>query len=159
MRAPVPFLLTLLQVLTLAARGYAQCVPHGSLAFRSLVSVTQGLDATVIAANLTTPRGITIDSLDNILVIERGLGVTAFTAHDSSCDGWLRTIVVQNPNLTQGIQVNASSLYVSTSGEVLRYTYNAEGRNVSGTPVTLINNIPPNGGMFSLSAVVLRVVS
>ncbi|KAI0685086.1 hypothetical protein BC835DRAFT_1291082 [Cytidiella melzeri] len=123
----------------------AQCTPHGSLNFRSPVTVAQGLSAVVISANLTTPRGIAIDSLENILVIERGLGVTAFSEHDSTCQGWLRTVVVQNPNLTQGIQVHESSLYVSTSGEVLKYTYNAEERTASEEPVTMINGIPPDG--------------
>ena len=158
MRAPVPFLLTLLQVLTLLARGNAQCVPHGSLAFRSPVSIAAGLNASVVAANLTTPRGIALDSLDNVLVIERGLGVTAFTENDPSCNGWLRTVVVQNPNLTQGIQVHGNSLYVSTSGEVLEYEYNPEGRNVSGTPATLINGIPQDGGVFSQHCRLIRVV-
>ncbi|KAI0094531.1 hypothetical protein BDY19DRAFT_913248 [Irpex rosettiformis] len=136
----LPFLFSFL-----LGRGNAQCTPQGSLSFRSPVTVAQGLSATVISANLTTPRGITIDSLGNILVIERGLGVTAFTDHDTTCDGWLRSVVVQNPSLTQGIQVHDNFLYVSTSGEVLRYTYNPEGRNISGPPVTLINNIPPDG--------------
>ena len=56
----------------------AQCTPHGSLGFRSPVAVAPGLRATVISANLTTPRGVTLDSLGNILVIERGL-VDPFT--------------------------------------------------------------------------------
>ncbi|KAI0348128.1 hypothetical protein BDW22DRAFT_1350278 [Trametopsis cervina] len=134
-----------LLALSLVYAANAQCTPHGSLAFRSPVTVAQGLSATPLSANLTTPRGITIDSLQNILVIERGVGVTAFTDQDTSCDGWLRSIVVQNADLTQGIQVDGGSLYVSTAGEVLRYPYNPATRTSTGSPTTLISGIPPDG--------------
>ena len=124
----------------------AQCTPHDSLIFQSPVSVARGLNATVIASNLTTPRGIAIDSSQNILVIERGLGITAFTENDPSCDGWLRSIVVEDANLMQGIQVQGQYLYASSAAEVMRYAYNPDTRSVSGVPTILINGIPPNGG-------------
>lgn len=104
------------------------------------------LSAVPISGNLTKPRGIAIDSSQTILVIERGLGVTAFTDKDSGCNGWLRSLVLQNASLTEGIQVSDHSLYVSTAGEVLRYAYSPERRNISGPPTVLIDGIPPNRG-------------
>lgn len=139
----VPTLLVATIFFTLIA---AQCTPHNSLVFRSPVTTAQGLNAAVIAANLTTPRGIAIDSSQTILVIERGLGVTAFTENDLSCDGWLRSIVIEDAGLTQGIQVHGRSLYVSSSAEVQRYAYDPDSRTVSGEPTILINGIPPDGG-------------
>jgi glucose/arabinose dehydrogenase len=144
------FSLVPLALLAQSIDANTQCTPHGSLAFRSPVTVAHGLRASVISANLTTPRGIALDALENVLVIERGLGVTAFTEHDPSCNGWLRTIVVQNANLTQGIQVYQDALYVSTPGEVLKYTYDVHTRSVTGGPVTLITGIPPDGGTFHI---------
>lgn len=126
----------------------AQCTPHNSLAFRSPVTPAPGLSATPIFANLTTPRGIAFDAQQNLLVIERGLGVTAFTDKQPGCDGWFRSVVLPNAALTQGIQVDGGRglLYVSTSGEVLRYQYNSTTRTVSGEAEVIVNNIPPDGG-------------
>lgn len=145
--------LSLLLLSNLPNSVTAQCTPHNSLSFRSPVTLAPGLNATVISGNLTTPRGITTDASDNVLVIERGLGVTAFSERDPGCDGWLRTVVARNADLTQGIQVFEDALYVSTSGEVLRYVYNATGRTVSGGPVVLVNGIPPDGGAFDVLCV------
>lgn len=115
--------------------------------FKAPVTVSQGFAAHVIFSNLTTPRGITIDSSQNILVIERGLGVTAFS-RSPTLVGWDRTVVIQNTLLTQGIQVDGRKLYVSTAGDVLLYDYNPNSKSVSlSVPVTLITGIPPDGGM------------
>lgn len=70
----------------------AQCISHNTLSFRSPVTVAPGLTAAPIFNNLTAPRGIALDSQQNLLVVERGLGVTAFTSSEPSCDGWLRTV-------------------------------------------------------------------
>jgi glucose/arabinose dehydrogenase len=128
----------------------AQCTPHNSLAFRSPVTSATGLKAVPIFGNLTTPRGIAFDSQENLLVIERGLGVSAFSDKETECDGWFRSVIVQNANLTQGIQVDPAGewLYVSTSGEVLRFPYNASEREVTGQPEVIVQGIPPDGGQL-----------
>ena len=56
--------------------------------------------------------------------------------------------MIENANLTQGIQVDGPRLYVSTSGEVLRYAYDPAVRRVSGEPETVVDGIPPDGGTF-----------
>jgi hypothetical protein len=142
-----PVLLAAFLSTTLAA---AQCQPHNSLSFRSPVTVASGLAATPIFANLTTPRGIAFDSQGSLLVIERGLGVTAFTEHDPSCNGWLRSVVVTNGTLTQGIQVDGNNLYVSSAGQVLRYNYNPSTRSIFGSPTIVIDRIPATGGTYSI---------
>lgn len=139
--------------------AYAQCTPRNSITFRSPVTVAQGLAATLIFNNLTTPRGITFDSHQNLLVVERGLGVTAFTSSDPSCDGWLRTVVIPNAGFTQGIQVDGAALYVSTSGQVLRYAYDAATRTISGSPVVIIDGIPPDGGEYQDSLAYIYILS
>lgn len=131
----------------------AQCTPHNSLTFLSPVTAAPGLTATPIFANLTTPRGVAFDSHQNLLVVERGIGVTAFTDKQPGCNGWFRSVVVQNANFTQGIQLDSDdsdtgggSLYVSTSGEVFRYPYDAINRQVRGEPQVIVSGIPPDGG-------------
>jgi hypothetical protein len=133
---------------SLAALAHAQCFPAGSLSFRSPVAVAAGLSATPIARTLTTPRGIALDARGNALVIERGLGVTAFVEGAPACPGgWLRSLVVNNSALTQGIVVNGHDLYASTSGQVLRYAYDPQTRTVAeGAPTVVVSGIPPDGG-------------
>lgn len=138
--------LAALALLIAPAPSAAQCQPYGTLAFRSPVAAAPGLVATALVANLTLPRGIALDRRGTVLVIERGLGVSALTENDPSCAGWLRTLVVANANLTQGIQVHGTDLYVSTPGEVLRYAYDATTRTVAGVPVVIVTGIPPDGG-------------
>jgi glucose/arabinose dehydrogenase len=130
----------------LLSLAFAQCQPFGSLTFRAPVVTAPGLAATPIFANLTTPRGIAFDSAGALLVIERGLGVSAFTDHDTTCAGWMRTLVLADANLTQGIAVDGPRLYVSTASAVLRYAYDASTRTVSGAPDVIVDGIPPNGG-------------
>lgn len=126
----------------------AQCTPHRTLTFRSPVTAAAGLAAHPIFANLSTPRGVAFDSHQNLLVVERGLGLTAFTEKEPGCDGWFRSVVVQNANFTQGVQVDVVDgwVYVSTSGEVLRYLYDATSRQVRGEAQVIVNGIPPDGG-------------
>ncbi|KIP11741.1 hypothetical protein PHLGIDRAFT_114316 [Phlebiopsis gigantea 11061_1 CR5-6] len=140
-------LAVLVYCLAYTARTSAQCTPHNTLTFRSPVTTSAGLTATPIFANLTTPRGIAFDGYQNLLAVERGLGVTAFTENEPGCDGWFRSVVVQSANFTQGIQVDSAGgwLYVSTSGEVLRFAYDATSRQVCGTAQVIVNGIPPDG--------------
>ena len=135
----------------LVVSAAAQCTPHGSLTFRSPVTVAPGLAATPIFAGLTTPRGIALDSHQNLLVVERTFGITAFTDSDPSCNGWLRTVVIAGAQFTQGIQSHGNFLYVSTDTQVLRYAYNPASRTISGSPVVIVSGIPAGGGMMPSS--------
>ncbi|KAJ7447269.1 hypothetical protein FB451DRAFT_1054541 [Mycena latifolia] len=76
--------------------------------FKSPVTTASGFSARVLFSNLTSPRGIALDGEENILVVERGFGVTAFSPTNG---GWERQVVVSNPNFMQGIQVAGHLLY------------------------------------------------
>ncbi|KAJ7511831.1 hypothetical protein B0H11DRAFT_716542 [Mycena galericulata] len=113
--------------------------------FKAPVTVAPGFSARVLFSNLTTPRGITLDAEENILVVERGFGVTAFSPVDG---GWERTVVVSNPNFTQGIQIDRGLLYVSTASDVLVYNYDAVQKSVNNTvPYLLVAGLPPDGDL------------
>ncbi|KAJ7084754.1 soluble quino protein glucose/sorbosone dehydrogenase [Mycena crocata] len=112
--------------------------------FKSPVTTAPGFSSRVLFSNLTAPRGITLDSEENVLVVERGFGVTAFSP---TTGGWERTVVISNTGFTQGIQVDGDLLYVSTASNVLVYTYDAPTKTVSGVPCTLVTGLPPDGDL------------
>jgi len=114
--------------------------------FKSPVTTAPRFSSRVLFSNLTTPRGITLDAEENILVVERGFGVTAFSR---ATGGWERTVVISNPNFTQGIQITGDTLYVSTASDVLVYNYDASTKSVTngGVPRVLISGLPPDGDL------------
>ncbi|KJA23706.1 hypothetical protein HYPSUDRAFT_66098 [Hypholoma sublateritium FD-334 SS-4] len=117
--------------------------------FRSPVTVAAGLSASVIFSNLTTPRGITFDTEQNLLVVERGFGVTAFTPTTFPAPGWNRTVVIQNTGFTQGIQIDGDKLYVSTATTTFIYQYNALNRSIAPNvaPISIVTGIPGDGDL------------
>ncbi|KAG7097828.1 hypothetical protein E1B28_005145 [Marasmius oreades] len=131
-----------LVIFSLLSSTSATFQPSGA-PFKSPVVVGQGLVADVIFSNLTAPRGIAFDSLGNLLVVERGFGVTAFSP---ATGGYNRDVVIPNTGFTHGIQVDGKNLYVSTAGSVILYDYDASSKSVSSlTGRVLINGIPPDG--------------
>ncbi|KAJ7621516.1 hypothetical protein DFH06DRAFT_1105462 [Mycena polygramma] len=126
-----------------AASSTSSTFQADGVPFRSPVTVASGFSAQVLFSNLASPRGITLDAEENILLVERGFGITAFSPVNG---GWERTIVVSNPNFTQGIQVDGDLLYVSTASELLVYTYNATQKSVNSSAV-LVTGIPSDGDL------------
>ncbi|KAL0945504.1 hypothetical protein HGRIS_000988 [Hohenbuehelia grisea] len=118
--------------------------------FKGPVKTWSPIAAQVIFSNLTAPRGIVFDSQQNLLVVERGFGVTAFTptgitSSPTSPSGWIRRVVIKNPNFTHGIEIDGNRLLVSTASQVLAYKYDASTRSASATPVVLVDNLPADG--------------
>lgn len=149
MKPPIVFL-------SLALVAQAAFQPAG-IPFKVPVTVADGFDARVIFSNLTAPRGITFDSKQNLLVIERGLGITAFNPVTSPSAGWERTLLVANNALTQGIQIDGSLLYVSTATQVIVYLYDPTTRTIdtSGPPYPIVTGVPGDGGLSCLRTMML----
>ncbi|KAG6865683.1 hypothetical protein C0991_000296 [Blastosporella zonata] len=119
--------------------------PLGST-FKYPVATFQGFSAQVAFSNLTAPRGIIFDANQNLLVVERGFGVTAFTQVTSPAAGWNRTVVIERQDFTQGIQIDGRNLYVSTGSAVWVYQYDIATKSVGTTPpFTLVDGIPSDG--------------
>ncbi|KAF9445452.1 hypothetical protein P691DRAFT_795557 [Macrolepiota fuliginosa MF-IS2] len=124
----------------------AQSFQPDGVSFATPVTVASGLSASVIFSNLTSPRGITIDSRGNLLVVESGVGISVFSqAISSSVPGWTRTLVVENKDVTHGIQFDGSTLYVSTASDVLLYSYDPTTKTVTGGGASLITGLPADG--------------
>ena len=109
-------------------------------------TVASGFAYAVVATGLTSPRGIQFDSAANLLVIEKGKGLSSWTvdagsAGDGACGVTLKgdKDLIGNTKLNHGIALSTdqSKLYVSTSSDVLAYDYDA-GKNAIGTASTIV---------------------
>ncbi|KAG9218138.1 hypothetical protein CCMSSC00406_0008077 [Pleurotus cornucopiae] len=137
-------MLSALVLVGLAALCAATFQPIGA-PFLSPVTTAPGFTAQVIFSNLTAPRGIAFDDQDNLLVVERGLGVTAFTkTTQGGTSGWERTVVISDPGFTHAIEVDGASLFVSTASEVRLYKYDSTTKTVGGSTV-VVNGLPADG--------------
>lgn len=134
--------------LTLALTGAGATFQPAGAPFKAPVTVAPGYSAQVLFSNLTTPRGIAFDCEDNLLVVERGFGITAFTPTSTPSNGWERTVVIQNVNFTQGIQIDGDKLYASTADEAWVFSYNASSKSVSDTGRIIVNGFPHGGGTY-----------
>ncbi|KAF5369181.1 hypothetical protein D9615_009981 [Tricholomella constricta] len=134
------FLPTLLGLAGLARLGVATFQPSG-VPFMSPVTVAAGFSANVAFSNLTAPRGVAFDAEQNLLVVERGYGVTAFT---------------RNPDLTHGIEVDGKTLYVSTAKAVIAYEYDPSTKSVSGLPPYIVVDGLPADGVLTTHTLLLE---
>jgi len=109
--------------------------------------VAPGFTARVIFSNLTAPRGVAFDSKENILVVERGLGVSVFSQSLATpVNAWNRELVIKNADLTHGIQIEGNKLYVSTAKDVLLYSWDPATRTVgSAAPYPVVTGLPADG--------------
>jgi hypothetical protein len=69
----------------------------------------KGWVATAVLGSLTTPRGITLDSQGNLLVIERGKGLTGHRLDSDGCVLSSR-VIIEDENLNHGLDVNGNRL-------------------------------------------------
>ncbi|TFK61256.1 soluble quino protein glucose dehydrogenase [Pluteus cervinus] len=126
---------------------FSQCQPLSSLNFTDTPNITPGVTAQVVFNNLTHPRGIKFDDASNLLVVDSGVGVIALTLNNTAgCQGWQRSVVVQNSTFNHGIDIGNGTLYVSTSTSVVGFQYDSSTISVgSGTPTVIVTNIAGAG--------------
>ncbi|KAF8062263.1 hypothetical protein FPV67DRAFT_1452137 [Lyophyllum atratum] len=119
--------------------------------FKSPVTVAPGLSARVIYTNLTALGAITFDAKQNLLAVELGVGVSAFTPISSPSPGWVRKVVIENPDASYGIEIDGAKLYVSTGKDVILYAYDASAKSIvpGSTPYPVVDGIPPDGEFSS----------
>ncbi|KAG8700978.1 hypothetical protein FRC09_005631 [Ceratobasidium sp. 395] len=142
-------LLAVSTLVNAAPTSPGECKALSSLSFKNQPSVTDGHSTRVIYNGLTRPRGIHFDALENLLVIDRGVGVVALSYRNdaSSCIGWERRVIVNNPDLNHGIEIGPGSgsgnqyLYASSSDNVFRWEYDPSSVTVVGNPTTIAYNM------------------
>lgn len=121
-------------IITLATPSSADFLPIGQ-PFQGPVVTPPGISARVIFNKLPSVAALAFDSANNLLAVQRGIGVSVFTEVTSPA-GWERTVLIKNTNLTYGIQVDGTNIYLSTATNILVYKYNATTRSI-------VPNIPP----------------
>ncbi|CAE6414189.1 unnamed protein product [Rhizoctonia solani] len=123
-----------------------ECKHLSSLSFTHPPDITNNHSTHVIYNGLTKPRGIRLDSLSNLLIIDRGVGIIALSyRNDSTCVGWEKR-TVDHKDLNHGIEIGPSGrdsqyVYASTSGDVFRWEYDPGSVAVIGDPVTVVSNM------------------
>ncbi|KAG9093336.1 hypothetical protein FRC07_011485 [Ceratobasidium sp. 392] len=129
------------------------CQPLSSISFKYPPTTVSGTKAYVIYNNLKEPRGMRMDGEQNLLVVERNVGVSALTyRNDTTCVGWEKRVVIENTNLEHGIEIgpgkgNSQYLYASSMENVFRWEYNPKTATVIGSPVTLVFNMSNVGAI------------
>ncbi|KAG9097319.1 hypothetical protein FRC07_010805 [Ceratobasidium sp. 392] len=125
-----------------------ECKSLASLTFAHQPNAATGHSTRVIYNGLTRPRGIRFDAFENLLVVDRGVGVVALSyRNDGTCIGWERRVVVNNTDLNHGIEVGPGNgggnqyLYASSSDNVFRWEYNPGNVTVVGNPTTIAYNM------------------
>ncbi|KAF2842549.1 soluble quino protein glucose dehydrogenase [Patellaria atrata CBS 101060] len=124
-------------------------------------SLASGYRAQLVANGLSSPRAITFDKNGNLLVIDQGKGVIAFSFDgDGTCLSDRRT-VVNDGSLNHGLQVSndGKTLYASTSESVSAWNYDAEAREVRGDQRILVENMSNNGGHISRTLLLSKKVN
>ena len=112
--------------------AYAQCQNTSSLSWKFAPSVKDNsLTSFVIANSLTSPRGIRWLN-DTLLVVDVGVGLVGLTEKTAGCNGWTKTVLVQNAELNHGLLVNGTQIYASSVDAVYRYQWNPSTRTISG---------------------------
>ncbi|KAF8056905.1 hypothetical protein FPV67DRAFT_1677661 [Lyophyllum atratum] len=140
----------LLPLAIFAGWASAQFQPLGA-PFKSPITVAPGLSARVIYTNLTALGAIVFDAKQNLLAVELGVGVSAFTAVSSPSPGWVKNVVIKNPDATYGIEVDGARLYVSTGKDILLYAYDASTKSIipGTTACPVVDGIPADGEFSS----------
>jgi hypothetical protein len=117
---------------SLVVGAYAQCQNTSSLSWKFTPSVKDdSLTSFVISNSLTSPRGIRWIN-DTLLVVDVGVGLVGLTEKIAGCNGWTKTVLVQNADLNHGLLVNGTQIYASSVDAVYRYQWNPSTRTISG---------------------------
>lgn len=74
------------------------------------LNAAQGFRVTTLLGRLTTPRGIALDSRGQLLVVERGRGISAHVLDSNGCVTSSR-LLISDTTLNHGIDVVGNKLY------------------------------------------------
>jgi len=118
-------------LLTLASGALAAC--PGAPAPVHPIKVADGWQAMPVLGSLARPRGVVVDPKGNLLVLERGRGITAHKLDKDGCVSSSK-VLVEDPNLNHGIDVHpdGKTLVASTPDVAYEWTYNADNMVAEG---------------------------
>ncbi|KAH6903269.1 hypothetical protein BKA70DRAFT_1404253 [Coprinopsis sp. MPI-PUGE-AT-0042] len=99
-----------------------------------VMNVASGWKVAPVLGGLRSPRGVIMDSRGQLLVVQRGLGITGHTLDSNGCVTSSKTIVA-NTVLNHGIDVLDNKLYASSSDIAWSWDYDAATMQVSNQRV------------------------
>ncbi|TFK28294.1 hypothetical protein FA15DRAFT_701183 [Coprinopsis marcescibilis] len=117
-------LVLILQVLGVAGQTPINCA--GAPAPSYAMTVAAGWQSTPVLGRLRSPRGITADSRGNLLVLQRGLGVTGHQVDANGCVVGTSKTIVADTRLNHAIDVVGNKLFASTPDIAYSWDYNPE---------------------------------
>ncbi|KAF2472298.1 soluble quino protein glucose dehydrogenase [Lindgomyces ingoldianus] len=137
----------LFTIAALQPRALAQSCPSLTASYPA-PSVASGYEARLIAQGLTKPRGIIFDNKGNLLVVERGNGVSAFAVSGTGSCITLseKKTVVGDGSLNHGIEItdDGKTLYVSSVETVFKYDYDSSSMTTKGQGKAIITGMTSN---------------
>ncbi|KAH7096096.1 soluble quino protein glucose dehydrogenase [Auriculariales sp. MPI-PUGE-AT-0066] len=100
------------------------------------LNTADGLEAHGFASNLTTPRHLTFDNAGNLLVVESGKGITAFTLNEDGSAA-SRQALLSLTDLNTGIALSedGTTLFASSSNYAWSWDYDASTFTLSNQKV------------------------
>ncbi|CAA7262731.1 unnamed protein product [Cyclocybe aegerita] len=104
-----------------------------------------GWRVTPVLGRLSSPRGITMDGRGNLLVLQRGVGVTAHAVDEYGCVTSSETVVADR-SLNHAIEVNPAGdrIYASSSDEAWSWNYDPVAMTATNR-TTLITGMHNDG--------------
>ncbi|KAI1101685.1 hypothetical protein F4804DRAFT_343800 [Jackrogersella minutella] len=98
--------------------------------------------ATKVANNLSSPRGIVVDSKSRLLIVQKGVGISQ---HNLDKDGCITSsrILISMSALNHGIYfgIDGRTLYASSEAAVFRWAYDPQSGNTTGSPATIVSGM------------------
>ncbi|RMZ78161.1 hypothetical protein DV738_g4072, partial [Chaetothyriales sp. CBS 135597] len=137
-------IISLLIVIPLLANAQQSCGPSPS--GRIQPSIASGYQVQLVATGLASPRGIALDALGNLLVVERDRGL--ISAHSLTEDEDSGCVSVKSSkdvtpalDLNHGIEISddGSTLFASSVTTAFSWTYNADSLSVTDRQELVVN--------------------
>jgi len=101
-----------LNILALAGFVAAQCPAIPGLQALDPAKPSAGFTRSLVASDLTSPRGIAFDSAGNLLVVQKGKGIVALTitSKDNCITGVTKKILLEDETVCHIAQVKMSGV-------------------------------------------------
>ncbi|KAH7385849.1 soluble quino protein glucose/sorbosone dehydrogenase [Pyrenochaeta sp. MPI-SDFR-AT-0127] len=132
----------------LQAHALAQRCPSLTASYPT-PSVASGYEARLVAQNLNKPRGIIFDNNNNLLVVEREVGITAFKVEGAGSCVTLKDkkVLVGDGTLNHGIELSedGKTLYASSRDSVLKYNFDSDKLSVNGNGQVIVTGMTTDG--------------
>ncbi|EAU83775.2 hypothetical protein CC1G_07510 [Coprinopsis cinerea okayama7 len=98
----------------------------------SALKVAPGFEGTAVVGGISNPRGITLDKRGNILVVERGVGVTGHFVDKNGCVTRSK-VIVDDYNLNHGIDISADGRTLFATSREFAWSWDYNARTMTAT--------------------------